>query len=126
MVDRGLRVTLQQQDGVVVIHVAGSVDHVQYYQLEEAIQTQLDRRQMNLVVNLSELTYISSAGINTLGHAVSQYEKVRGKLCYVRPANTAQWHFFTTIGVDQIFPWAKSIDEAVKQVASPPPPATPS
>ena len=105
--------------GVVVIHVAGSLDHVKYYQLEEAIQTQLDRKQMNLVVNLSDLSYISSAGINTLGHAVSQYEKVKGRLCYVRPANTAQWHFFTTIGVDQIFPWAASVEEAVKRVAPP-------
>lgn len=107
------------QGGVVVLHVAGSLDHVKYYQLEEAIQTQLDRKQMNLVVNLSDLTYISSAGINTLGHAVSQYEKVKGRLCYVRPANTAQWHFFTTIGVDQIFPWATSVEDAVKRVAPP-------
>ena len=118
-VDRKIKVAIEAQQGLVVIHVAGSVDHVQYYQLEEAIQTQLDRKQLNLVVNLSDLTYISSAGINTLGHAVSQYEKVKGKLCYVRPANTAQWHFFTTIGVDQIFPWAASVEEAVKQVAPP-------
>src|SRR5947207_8901261 len=117
MPDKRIRVAVEQHDGAVVIHVAGSVDHVQYYQLEEAIQTQLDRRQLNLVVNLSDLTYISSAGINTLGHAVSQYEKVKGKLCYVRPANTAQWHFFTTIGVDQIFPWASSVEEAVKKVS---------
>jgi anti-anti-sigma factor len=107
------------QGAVMVLHVSGSLDHVKYYQLEEAIQTQLDRKQMHLVVNLTELTYISSAGINTLGHAVSQYEKVKGKLCYVRPANTAQWHFFTTIGVDQIFPWATSVEEAVKRVAPP-------
>ncbi|MBI3857131.1 MAG: STAS domain-containing protein [Planctomycetes bacterium] len=110
----------EPQGGVVVIHVSGSVDHVHYYQVEEAIQTQLDRKQIHLVVNLSDLTYISSAGINTLGHAASQYEKVNGKLCYVRPANTAQWHFFTTIGVDQIFPWAASVEEAVKRVAPSP------
>ena len=105
------------QGGAVVIHVAGSLDHVRYYQLEEAIQTQLDRKQMNLVVNLSDLTYISSAGINVLGHAVSQYEKLEGRICYVRPANTAQWHFFTTIGVDHIFPWAASLEEALRRVS---------
>jgi anti-anti-sigma factor len=114
--ERKTRVAIESQNGLVVIHVAGSIDHVQYYQLEEAIQTQLDRKQLKLVVDLSELTYISSAGINTLGHAVSQYEKVGGKLCYVRPSNTAQWHFFTTIGVDQIFPWASSVEDAVKKV----------
>ena len=110
-------VAAQTLGSVVILHVAGSVDHLTYYQLEEAIQTQLDRKQMNLVVNLSDLTYISSAGINTLGHAVSQYEKVKGRICYVRPANTAQWHFFTTIGVDQIFPWSTSVEEAIQRVS---------
>ena len=119
MPDKHIKVVIEPQHGAIVIHVAGCVDHVQYYQLEEAIQTQLDHKQMNLVVNLSDLKYISSAGINTLGHAVSQYEKVHGRICYVRPSNTAQWHFFTTIGVDQIFPWATAVEEAIKKVGPP-------
>jgi anti-anti-sigma factor len=113
-----LRIAVEDVDGVRVIRVEGPVDHLQYYKLEEAIQTQLDRKQTTLVVDLSQLTYISSAGINTLGHSVSQFESIKGRLCYVRPANTAQWHFFTTIGVDQIFPWAASLEEAVRRVSS--------
>ena len=102
---------------VAVIKVSGSVDHVHYHTLEEAIQTELDRKHVRLVVDLSALTYICSAGINVLGHATAQYEKVNGGLCFVRPAKTAQWHFFTTIGVDAIFPWAVSLEEAVKKAA---------
>lgn len=113
-----LRVVAEDVDGVRVIRVEGPVDHVQYYKLEEAIQTQLDRKQTRLIVDLSALSYISSAGINTLGHAVSQFEGIQGQLCYVRPANTAQWHFFTTIGVDQIFPWADTLGEAVKRLSA--------
>jgi len=113
-----LRIVVEDVGGVRVIRVAGPVDHVQYYKLEEVIQTQLDKKQTTLVVDLSELTYISSAGINTLGHAASQFEKIGGKLCYVRPVNTAQWHFFTTIGVDQIFPWATSVEGAIKRVTA--------
>jgi anti-anti-sigma factor len=114
-----LVITLERRPGVVIIHVAGPVDHVQYYKLEEAIQSELDRKQTVLVVDLSRLTYIVSAGINTLGHAVSQFENVRGRLAYVKPASTAQWHFFTTIGVDQLFPWAASVEDAVREVTSP-------
>jgi anti-anti-sigma factor len=112
-----LQVTIDARPGVTVIRVAGSVDHVHYYMLEEAIQTQLDRKVLRLVVDLTQLTYISSAGINTLGHAASQFEKVSGKLCYVRPGNIVQWNFFTMIGVDQIFPWAASLDEALGLVS---------
>jgi anti-anti-sigma factor len=113
-----LRVSAEDVSGVRVIRIVGPVDHAQYYKLEEAIQTQLDRKQMSLVVDLSELTYISSAGINALGHAVAQYETLKGRLCYVRPANTAQWHFFATVGVDQMFPWAASLDEAITRVSA--------
>ena len=113
-----LRILIEDSAGVRVIRVEGPVDHVQYYKLEEAIQTQLDKKQTTLIVDLSQLSYISSAGINILGHAASQFEKLKGRLCYVRPANTAQWHFFTTIGVDQIFPWAGTLDDAIGRVTA--------
>jgi anti-anti-sigma factor len=119
MPEKKLKVAAGAKDGVVVLHVSGSVDHVQYYQLEEAIQTQLDRKKLHLVVDLADLTYICSAGINTLGHAASQYEKVQGKICFVKPANKAQWQFFITIGVDRIIPWADSLDEALQKTAPP-------
>lgn len=107
----------EQAGDVAVLKVSGSVDHVHYHALEEAIQGELDRKHLRLVVDLSALTYISSAGINVLGHAVSQYEKVKGALCFVRPEKTAQWHFFTTVGVDAIFPWAVSREEALRKVS---------
>jgi anti-anti-sigma factor len=113
-----LQVTVEARPGVTVIRVSGSVDHAQYYKLEEAIQTQLDRKVLRVIVDLSQLTYISSAGINTLGHALSQFEKVKGRLYYVRPAQTAQWHFFTMIGVDVLFPWAATLDEALQRVSA--------
>jgi anti-anti-sigma factor len=119
MPNQELRVTRESRPGVSILHVAGSVDHAQSYMLEEAIQTLLDLKQTVLVVDLSELSYISSAGINALGHAVAQFQRVKGRLRLVRPAQTAQWHFFASIGVDQIFPWSATVEEAVSQVSSP-------
>lgn len=116
MPDKKLRVLAEAREGVVILHVVGSVDHVQYYQLEEAIQTQLDKKKLHLVVDLTELTYICSAGINTLGHGAAQYEKV-GKICFVQPATKAQWQFFIKIGIDKLIPWAESLEEALKRVA---------
>lgn len=113
-----LRLDIEHKGTACLIRVAGPVDHVQYFKLEEAIQTQLDRKQTTLIVDLSALTYISSAGINVLGHTASQFEKFEGKLCYVRPVHSAQWNFFTMIGVDQLFPWAASLDEALSRVGA--------
>ncbi len=118
MPEAELRVTVEARPGLAVIRVEGAVDHLHSYKLEEAIQTQLDRKVLRLVVDLTRLSYISSAGINTLGHAVSQFDRVNGKFCCVRPADAAQWQFFTTIGVDLVFPWAASLDEALRRVSA--------
>lgn len=116
MADLPFSIVHERQGDVAVLRVSGAVDHAQYHALEEAIQGELDRRQLRLVVDLSELTFIASAGINVLGHAVSQYEKVDGRVCFVRPVKVEQWRFFTTLGVDAIFPWAASLAEAVSRV----------
>ena len=113
-----LKVSIEKRGVICLIKIAGPVDHVQYFKLEEAIQNQLDKKQTTLVVDLSNLSYISSAGINILGHTVAQFETVKGKLCYVRPAETAQWHFFTMVGVDQLFPWASTLEEALVKVGT--------
>jgi anti-anti-sigma factor len=119
MPERKMKIAKGAKDGVVILHVSGSVDHVQYYQLEEAIQTQLDRKTLHLIVDLGDLTYICSAGINTLGHAASQYEKINGSICFVQPSNPAQWQFFIKIGVDKIIPWAATLDEALRMTTPP-------
>ncbi len=123
MPEAALEVTVEMRAGACVIRVAGPVDHVQNYKLDEVIQTQLDRKQSRLVVDLTALTYITSAGINTLGHAVSQFEKLGWRLRFVRPAKDAQWQLFEMIGVDQFFPWAATLEEAVLQLGSGPPAA---
>ena len=76
MPDKKMKLASEARDGVTILHVSGSVDHVQYFQLEEAVQGALDRKQLRLVIDLSELSYICSAGINVLGHAAAQYERV--------------------------------------------------
>lgn len=118
MPEKKMKLASEARDGVLILHVSGSVDHVQYFQLEEAVQTALDRKQLHLVIDLSDMTYICSAGINVLGHAAAQYERL-GKACYVKPSIKAQWQFMKTIGVDRILPWADTVEEAVKQAAPP-------
>ena len=118
MPDNPLSIVHERAGDVAVLRVSGAVDHVQYHALEEAIQTELDRRRLRLVVDLSDLTYIASAGINVLGHAAAQYEKVGGKLRLVRPTKAAQWRFFTTLGVHTLFPWSTSFAEALAAVSA--------
>ena len=97
---------------------------MQYFKLEEAIQRRLDAKTLRLVVDLSALAYIASAGINVLGHTVAQFEKMEGHLCYVLPASDAQRKFFHTIGIDRLCPWADTLEEALERVAPGDPPPT--
>ena len=125
MPTRELIIAIETIEETCVIRVGGSVDHVQYFKLEEAIQRRLDAKALRLVVDLSALSYIASAGINVLGHTVAQFEKMEGHLCYVLPASQAQRKFFHTIGIDRLCPWADTLEEALERVAPGDPSPTP-
>ena len=109
--------------GMIAIHVVqpgaspAEIEETILFKLEEAIQRRLDRKALRLVVDLENISYICSAGINVLGHTVAQFERMEGQLCYVLPSQDAQRKFFATIGIDRLCPWAESLDEALNRVA---------
>ena len=58
-------------DPVTVLHLAGKLDGSSYQELIEAAQRQYDAGVRDLVLDLSRLTFLSSAGISAL-HTVAR------------------------------------------------------
>ncbi|MFD2420972.1 STAS domain-containing protein [Amycolatopsis pigmentata] len=68
-----MTVRLEQRDsGVVVLHVAGEIDLVTAPDLEEAIERALKERPKILVVDLSAVDFLASAGMSVLVAAHNQ------------------------------------------------------
>ncbi len=62
----GFSVRVENHDGAVVLSVGGEVDLLTAPELEQTIAAELDRGPKVLVVDLSEVSFLASAGMSVL------------------------------------------------------------
>ncbi len=70
------KVTTKELKRVALVEVAGRVDSSTAPQLEQAIQSLIDTGHYNIIVNLSETEYMSSAAFRVLISALKQVRSV--------------------------------------------------
>jgi anti-anti-sigma factor len=67
-------------DGSVVLHIAGRVNSANAHELSDRLRALLDQRRTRIVIDLSRLLHISSAGFRCLLRAEKQAEDAGGAL----------------------------------------------
>ena len=109
-------ITTRRWERVDMVKVVGRVDHQTAPELEKALRSILDGGRHNIVVDMSEISYISSAGLKVLQ---AMAKAARGG---VRPGDVRLVGLspnlvdvFHTIGLDQFF---KIYTEPVEAVGS--------
>ncbi len=109
-------ITTKRLERVDVLRVSGRVDHQTAPELEKALRAILDSGRHNIVVDLTDVSYISSAGLKVLqATAKSARSALLGgdvRLVGLKP-NIKE--IFDTIGFSQLF---KIYDDALDAVGS--------
>lgn len=75
-----LSVSTESMKRVQLVSVSGRVDSSTAQQFDSAIQSLFDQGHYNLVLNLSEVNYMSSAGLRTLVSAMKESKRHGGKI----------------------------------------------
>ena len=108
-----LQITTQKlQEDTVIIHLKGTVLNVDnYYELHRIINEFLDYRVYKLIVDLSELAYMTSmgAGIFISGGLVAQERK--GALVLVNPQPKVK-ALLDLIGITEVCRLVNDLDDA--------------
>lgn len=102
------------QDGIWIVQISGQVDSTTAPLLGEKLDAVIDQGHTQLVLDLSDVPYISSAGLRVLSIAL---KKVRapdkgGDVCLARLSPTVQ-HAFRISGFNQVFTIYDSVSEAI-------------
>lgn len=99
-----------------VAALQGRLDAAHASQLEEAL-TDLLQKHPRLVVDMGQVSYISSRGLKALVSAWRRAEERGGMLvlCALPPR---VWTIFDTVGFTQVFDIYQSLDEALTAIAS--------
>lgn len=104
-----------QVDEAVVLTVAGEVDMLSAPQLSEAIQTATAARPATLIVDLSKVDFLASAGMTVL--VTAQAEVVAPTRFAVVAHGAATSRPIKLMGIDTVLPLYSTLDDALSDLA---------
>jgi anti-sigma B factor antagonist len=109
-----MEITITPMRRVDLFKVSGRVDSSNSGELDDALQARLDEGHSNLVLDLSEVNYISSSGLRSLVSALRASKKKGGDLRLARPSDRVQ-EVLGLAGLDSLF---ESYDDVTAAVGS--------
>ena len=71
-----MNINVSEHAGVTLVEVSGRIDSMNANQLGDALSSAIDSGHLNMVLDLANVEYMSSAGLREI---VSALKKVRGK-----------------------------------------------
>ena len=109
-----MEIAINEMTRVTLLAVTGRVDSSNAYELSDALNNQIGRNAINLVVDLEGVDYMSSAGLRALVEALKQAKSDGGDLRLCSPSERVR-EVLTLAGLDSIF---EIYDDQVSAVGS--------
>jgi anti-anti-sigma factor len=107
----------QGDGGIDVIELRGCLDAHNFEELEGVFDSYFDRGVHNLVVDISRLEYVSSAGVGVFIGAAGRAQANEGNVVAVAPVDNVR-EIFDLLGVSHVFPVVETHHQALAHFAS--------
>ena len=107
-----MKITEREQDGITIFYVEGRVDSEGAVDLDLALQTATEEGKYKLILDLSQVRYINSAGLRTLADILTQAQANDGDLKLV-DLNPKVQRVFQIIGFDKFFAVYDALEDAL-------------
>jgi anti-sigma B factor antagonist len=101
-------------DRLVVVSVGGSVDMLSAPWLTEAIDAALAKNPAGLIIDLSKVDFLASAGMSVLMATHSEADHSRGFA--VVADGPATYRPLTLMGLDEVLPLYRTFDDALTKL----------
>ncbi|MBA7670863.1 Anti-sigma-B factor antagonist [subsurface metagenome] len=103
--------TQKLPNGIVAISVKGFLDAYTYRKLEQTINGLFKRKVYRLIADLSQVNYISSAGVEVFTGAMVTAQENNGDIIIIAPKPNV---IFRLLGLSKIFTITNSIEHALR------------
>lgn len=108
-----MNITEREHNGITIFVMEGRVDSEGAVDMDLALQTATSEGKCKIVLDMSQVRYINSAGLRTLADILTQNKQSGGDLKLVNlHAKVAR--VFQIIGFDKFFNIYPTVDEALK------------
>ena len=100
-------------DGIVCVTVEGFLDAHTFEQMENTINTLFTEGTYKVLVELSKVDYISSAGAGVFIGAIGTAQENSGNIILMNPTPNVK-EVFDLLGLSQLFQFAETVQQAIK------------
>jgi len=107
-----MNITEREQNGVTIFVLEGRVDSEGAVDLDLALQAATAEGKHRMVLDMSEVRYINSAGLRTLADILTQNKNANGDLKLVN-LSPKVGRVFQIIGFDKFFTLYPTVQEAL-------------
>jgi len=107
-----MNITEQERNGITIFTLDGRVDSEGAVDLDLALQSATSEGKYKLILEMSEVRYINSAGLRSLADILTQTQENDGNLKLV-DLNPKVRRVFQIIGFDKFFELYDSIEDAI-------------
>jgi len=97
-----LDINVAQQDHVTLVEASGRVNSMNANQFGEALSDVIDKGNIHLVLDLSNVDYMSSAGLREIVSALKKVKRASGDLRIAQPSERVH-EVLEMAGLDTIF-----------------------
>lgn len=102
----------REQDGVTIFVLDGRVDSEGAVDLDMALRAAVEEGKHKMVLDMSQVRYINSAGLRTLADILTENRNAGGDLRLVDLSPKVQ-RIFQIIGFDRFFAIDRTLEEAL-------------
>ena len=109
-----LQITIEKQDETTaIINLKGTLDSTNYFDLQKLLREFIDYKIEKIIINLSGLESISSAGAGTLIEAVTVIQMYHGIMALVAPPPKIKVTL-DLLKVSEVCPIVNDVETALK------------
>lgn len=108
-----MQIATQEQGNVAVVAVNGRVDSATAPDLESALKKLVETEKTQIVLDLMDVEYMSSAGLRAMVSTLKSVKRVNGDLRVANPSPRVD-EVLRLAGLTSIFSIYRSRDEAVQ------------
>jgi len=110
-----MEITEERRADILILRISGKLDASTSKNLEDKLLALISPTQLKLIIELSQLDYISSAGLRVLILAAKRMDEVKGKMILCSLRDTVK-QIFDIAGFSSFLTLADSTDEAIKRL----------
>jgi anti-sigma B factor antagonist len=107
-----MQISIQDSGAVAVVAVSGRVDSATAPELEEALKKLVESDRIQIVLDLLNVEYMSSAGLRAMVSNLKKVKQVNGDLRIANPSQRVE-EVLKLAGLTSIFSLHKSREEAI-------------